>query len=142
MELNPRLTSTVSSSHTSGLNVTIHRAPASVWDRRGWNGSRMHVTASRWLLGGGGVALALQGMRQKGVARAVLTGVGGTLVWWALAGEGEAPDPGRWLTSLAEKISGLTEDPVHEASADSFPASDAPSFTPTVGTGFRHGIPK
>ena len=99
----------------------------------------MHVTATRWFLGGGGLALAVQGMRQKGIARAVLTGVGGTLAWWALAGEGELPDTRRWLTSFVEKIGGRNEDPVHEASADSFPASDAPSFTPTVGTGVRHG---
>jgi uncharacterized membrane protein len=111
-----------------------------VWDRRGWNGSRLHVTATRWLIGGGGVALAIQGMRHKGITRAMLTGLGGTLALWALTGEGELPDTQRWITVITDKIGGLAEDPVHEASADSFPASDAPSFTPTVGTGVRHGI--
>jgi hypothetical protein len=140
MEQNPRLTSSVGPTHSSGLNVTIHRSAASVWDRRGWNGSRAHVTATRWLIGGGGVALALQGMRQRGIARAMLTGLGGTLAWWALTGEGELPDAQRWVRVVADRLGGLTEDPVHEASADSFPASDAPSFTPTVGTRMRHGL--
>ena len=140
MELNPPSTSIAAASHSSGLNVTIHRAPASVWDRRGWNGSRLQATATRWLIGGGGIALALQGMRHKGIARAAMTGLGGSLAWWAVTGDGEMPDMQRWLRLVAEKISGLAEDPVHEASADSFPASDAPSFTPTVGTGVRHGI--
>ncbi|HEY6213531.1 MAG TPA: hypothetical protein VIW45_14665 [Vicinamibacterales bacterium] len=140
MELNPRLASGDGPSNTSGLNVTIHRAPVSVWDRRGWNGSHLHATVTRWLIGGGGLALAVQGLRHRGVARAMLAGIGGTLAWWAMTGEGELPDAQRWAAVLAEKISGLSEDPVHEASADSFPASDAPSFTPTVGTGVRHGI--
>jgi len=120
--------------------VTVHRAPTSVWDRRGWNGSRFHITATRWLIGGGGAALAIQGMRHKGVARVVLAGIGGTLAWWALTGEGELPDAQRVLSFIADRIGRRNGDPVHEASADSFPASDAPSFTPTVGTGMRHGI--
>jgi len=120
--------------------VTLHRAPASVWDRRGWNGSRLESTVTRWLIGCGGLALMLQGMRQKGFARGMMTGVGGTLAWWAITGEGDIPDAGRWAALLSEKLRGAAEDPVHDASADSFPASDAPSFTSTVGTGVRHGI--
>jgi hypothetical protein len=123
----------------NGLNVTLHRAPASVWDRDGWSGPRWTSTAARWLIGGGGLALAVQGMRQKGFARAVMTGVGGTLAWWALTGEGEVPDAHRWLERVSETLRGSGDDPVHDASADSFPASDAPSFTPTVGTGVRRG---
>jgi hypothetical protein len=127
------------SSHGTGLNVTLHRAPASVWDRRGWNGSRLQATATRWLIGGGALALMLQGMRQKGFARGMMTSAGGTLAWWALTGDGQIPDVRCWLASMSEKLRGVAEDPVHDASADSFPASDAPSFTPTVGTGIRRG---
>ena len=139
MERTPRLTVSTGSSHMSGLNVTLHRAPTSVWDRRGWNGSRWAPTVTRWLIGGGGFALAVQGMRQKGFARAMMTSVGGTLAWWALTGNGEAPDAREWLSRVSEALRGAGGDPVHDASADSFPASDAPSFTPTVGTGVRRG---
>ncbi len=99
---------------THGLNLTTHRAPASVWDRRGWDGTREQLTMTRWLVGIGGGALALQGLRQRSVAGSILAGLGGSLAWWA-----------GWRT----------EDQVHDASADSFPASDAPAWTPTVGTG-------
>jgi hypothetical protein len=139
MEHTPRLTVSTRPSHTDGLNVTLHRASASVWDRRGWNGSRASATATRVLIGGGGLALLLQGMRQKGFARAMMTGVGRTLAWWALTGDGEIPDARQWMTKVSEKLHGVGEDLVHDASADSFPASDAPSFTPTVGTGVRRG---
>jgi len=140
MERTPHLTVSTGSSHTNGLNVTLHRSSASVWDRRGWNGSRLPATATRCLIGGGGLALLLQGMRQKGFARAMMTGVGGTLAWWALTGDGDIPDARQWLARASELLRGVGEDPVHDASADSFPASDAPSFTSTVGTGVRRGV--
>ena len=38
---------------------------------------------------------------------------------------------------MAERVGWHTDDLVHDASADSFPASDAPAWTPTVGTGLR-----
>ena len=98
------------------------------------------ATAARWLIGGGAAALALQGLRHKGATRATLVGIGGTLALWALHGDNEWPDARRWFERMIDKIGGLAEDPVHEASADSFPASDAPSFTSTVGTGVRHGL--
>ena len=41
----------------------------------------------------------------------------------------------RWFTHLAERAGWNPADLVHDASADSFPASDAPAWTPTVGTG-------
>jgi hypothetical protein len=78
-------------------------------------------------------------MRQKGFARAMMTGIGGTLAWWALTGDGEVPDASEWLARISATLRGSGGDPVHDASADSFPASDAPSFTPTVGTGVRRG---
>jgi hypothetical protein len=120
---------------TNELNLTTHRASESVWDRRGWDGTRERLAATRWLLGVGGAALALQGLRQKSVTGGLLAGVGGSLAWWALTGEGDLSEARRWFGQLAERAGWTSEDLVHDASADSFPASDAPAWTPTVGTG-------
>jgi hypothetical protein len=123
---------------TSTLNLTPHRATASVWERRGWDGTRQQLTVTRWLIGIGGGALAIQGLRQRSVRGTMLAGLGGSLAWWALTGEGDLPDARRWFMQLVERAGLRREDLIHESSAESFPASDAPSWTPTVGTGLRH----
>jgi hypothetical protein len=119
----------------NGLNFSTHRAPESVWDRRGWDGSRERLAMTRWLVGVGGGALALQGLRQRSVTGGLLAGVGGSLAWWALTGEGDLSEPRRWFAQLVERAGFTRDDMVHDASADSFPASDPPASTAAVGTG-------
>src|SRR4051794_20040201 len=82
------------------MNLTTHRAPVSVWDRRGWDGTREQLAATRWLVGIGGGALALQGLRQRSWTGSVLAGLGGSLAWWALTGEGDLSEPRRRLGQL------------------------------------------
>jgi len=119
------------------LNLTAHRtAGTSVWDRRGWDGTR-ELAMTRWLVGIGGGALAIEGLRRRGFSGSFFAGLGGSLVWWALTGQGDLSAARRWFAGAMEHAPWHSADPVHEASADSFPASDAPSFTPTVGAGLR-----
>src|SRR5947207_666397 len=82
------------------LNLTAHRAPANVWDRRGWNGTTEQLAMSRWLVGIGGSALAVQGLRHRSVSGSILAGVGTTLAWWALSGEGDLSDVSRRAARL------------------------------------------
>ena len=119
------------------LNLTTHRAAgASVWDRRGWDGTS-ELAMTRWLVGVGGGALALEGLRRRGFRGSFFAGLGGSLVWWALTGQGDLSTARRWFDDVLEHAPWRAADPVQEASADSFPASDAPSFTSTVGAGLR-----
>src|SRR4051812_20646557 len=119
------------------LNLTTHRAGASVWERPGWDGTNERAV-TRWLVGVGGGALAVEGLRRGGRSGSFFAGLGGAPVWWALSGEGDLSTARRWFENALEHSPWRhREDSVFAASADSFPASDAPAFTPTVGTGVR-----
>ena len=122
------------------LNLGTHRSTDSVWERRGWDGSKEQLTMTRLLLGAGGAALAVQGWRLGTWKGRALSSIGGSLAWWALTGEGDLSDARRWFNEVVERAPWSRGDRDMDESKASFPASDSPSGTPIVGTGLRRKV--
>lgn len=110
-------------------NLVQHRAEPNVWD----TAAQSECDLERWgatLVAG---ALVVTGVRQRNASGLVMVIAGAGLAWWA-ATNNDARQTRRARMMAALPSSKPHGDPVHDASEESFPASDPPSWTPITGS--------
>lgn len=108
-------------------NLMVSRGEKSVWDAPRWQVADWDP--ERLLTAAGGSGLALAGARRGGFTGGLAAMLGSVLAVRAAMGRHDLSVARHWLDQTFEQRGWRGRDTVQDASEESFPASDAPSWT-------------